>query len=56
MLKLYGTRMSRAARSMWALEELGLEYEHVPLNTQGDSRVRTGLTAGGNRIRTIGPA
>src|ERR1700730_12282059 len=22
----------------WALEELGLKYEHVPLNTQGDSR------------------
>jgi glutathione S-transferase len=38
MLKLYGTRMSRAARSLWALEELGLKYEHVPLNTQGDSR------------------
>jgi len=36
MLKLYGTRMSRAARSLWALEELGLKYEHVPLNTQGD--------------------
>ena len=30
--------MSRAARSLWALEELGLKYEHVPLNTQGDSR------------------
>jgi glutathione S-transferase len=38
MLKLYGTRSSRAARSMWALEELGLKYEHVPLSTQGDSR------------------
>ena len=38
MLKLYGTRSSRAARSLWALEELGLKYEHVPLNTQGDSR------------------
>jgi glutathione S-transferase len=38
MLKLYGTRMSRAARSLWALEELGLKCEHVPLNTQGNSR------------------
>ncbi len=38
MLKLYGTRMSSAARSLWALEELGLKYEHLPLNTQGDSR------------------
>jgi glutathione S-transferase len=38
MLKLYGTMMSRAARSLWALEELGLKYEQIPLNTQGDSR------------------
>jgi glutathione S-transferase len=31
MLKLYGTSKSRAARSLWALEELGLKYEHVPV-------------------------
>lgn len=30
MLKLYGTSKSRSARSLWALEELGLKYEHVP--------------------------
>ncbi|MGH7814741.1 MAG: glutathione S-transferase family protein [Candidatus Binataceae bacterium] len=30
MIKLYGTAMSRAARCLWALEELGLKYEHVP--------------------------
>jgi glutathione S-transferase len=30
MLKLYGTSKSRSARSLWALEELGLEYEHIP--------------------------
>jgi glutathione S-transferase len=30
MIKLYGTSMSRAARCLWALEELGLKYEHVP--------------------------
>jgi glutathione S-transferase len=31
MLKLYGTSKSRSARSLWALEELGLKYEHVPV-------------------------
>jgi glutathione S-transferase len=30
MLKLYGTSKSRSARSLWAVEELGLEYEHIP--------------------------
>jgi len=29
MLKIYGTSMSRAARSLWAAEELGVPYEHV---------------------------
>lgn len=29
MLKFYGTSKSRAARSLWALEDLGLKYEHV---------------------------
>ena len=31
MLKLYGTSKSRAGRSLWALEELGVKYEHVPM-------------------------
>jgi glutathione S-transferase len=31
MLTLYGTSKSRSARSIWALEELGLKYEHVPV-------------------------
>lgn len=30
MLKLHGTSMSSAGRCLWALEELGLEYEHIP--------------------------
>ncbi len=30
MLKLYGTSKSRSARSLWALEEVGVKYEHVP--------------------------
>jgi len=32
MLKLYGTSKSRSVRSLWAIEELGLKYEHVPTN------------------------
>ena len=31
MLKLHGTSKSRSARSLWALEELGVKYEHVPV-------------------------
>jgi glutathione S-transferase len=31
MLKLYGTSKSRSARSLWALEELGVKYEHAPV-------------------------
>jgi glutathione S-transferase len=38
MIKVYGTSMSRAARTLWALEELGLKYEHVPVNARGESR------------------
>ena len=30
MLKIYGTSMSRAGRCLWALEETGLKYEHIP--------------------------
>ena len=30
MLKIYGTSMSRTSRSLWALEEIGLRFEHIP--------------------------
>jgi glutathione S-transferase len=30
MLKIYGTSRSRAVRSLWAAEEFGVAYEHVP--------------------------
>lgn len=30
MLKIYGTTRSRATRSLWAAEELGVPYEHIP--------------------------
>ncbi|MDO8431674.1 MAG: glutathione S-transferase family protein [Candidatus Binatus sp.] len=35
MIKLYGTSMSRAARCLWALEELNLKYEHIPVSFPG---------------------
>ena len=38
MLKIYGTSMSRAARSLWAAEELGLNYEHIPVSFDGGTR------------------
>jgi len=38
MIKLYGIRQSRALRSLWALEELGLAYEHVPTNFTTDAK------------------
>ena|SRR2546421_3451512 len=31
MLTFYGTSKSRAARSLWAVEELGVKYEHIPV-------------------------
>jgi glutathione S-transferase len=38
MTTLYGTSQSRSARSLWALEELGVKYDHVVLNASGESR------------------
>ncbi len=35
MIKLYGTALSRASRCLWALEELNLEYQHVPISFPG---------------------
>lgn len=32
MRKLYGISASRAMRPLWLLEELGLEFEHIPLD------------------------
>lgn len=40
MLTIYGQKASRAIRCMWVMEELGLEYRHVPLN-QHNGETRT---------------
>jgi glutathione S-transferase len=37
-MKLYGVAGSRAFRSLWALEEIGLEYEHILTNFVGETR------------------
>jgi glutathione S-transferase len=45
MLKIYGKRHSRAARCLWVLEEMGLPYTQVPLDTQrGDTHTREYMT------------
>ena len=38
MIQLYGVRQSRALRCLWALEELGVPYEHVPTNFAIDAQ------------------
>jgi len=34
MIKLYGMGQSRSFRCLWALEEAGLPYDYVPVNTR----------------------
>ena len=39
MLKIYGWKRSRVVRCMWVMEELGLQYEQIPLNPhEGQTR------------------
>ena len=38
MIKLYGITASRAFRSLWALEEVGAEYEQVQTSFTGDCK------------------
>src|ERR1051326_6454034 len=39
-LKVYGVAASRAYRTLWMVNELGLEYEHVPVHF-GDGSAKT---------------
>jgi glutathione S-transferase len=36
--KLYGIAGSRALRSLWAIEECGIEYEHISVNYAAESK------------------
>jgi glutathione S-transferase len=38
VIKLYGIRQSRAMRSLWALEELGVPYQHEAINFATDAK------------------
>ena len=39
MITLYGKAASRTSRNLWALEELGLTYKHVPFDyAKGDTK------------------
>lgn len=53
-LKIYGTPRSRAFRTLWLAQELGLDYENIPLNTSGESREASFLAINPNgHIPTI---
>lgn len=36
--KLFGIAASRAFRPVWAIDEVGIDYEHVPTNYMEDSK------------------
>jgi len=38
MVTLFGQARSRASRSLWMLEEIGIPYEHVPVRPYTESR------------------
>jgi len=52
--KLYGISGSRAIRSIWAAEEVGLDYEHVPTHFATDTKSEQYLAVNPNgRIPTL---
>jgi glutathione S-transferase len=53
-LKIYGTPRSRAFRTLWLAQELGLDYDNIPINTSGESREASFLAINPNgHIPTI---
>jgi glutathione S-transferase len=54
VIKLYGITGSRALRSIWAIEEVGVDYELVPTHFIGDSKKPEYLAINPNgRIPTL---
>lgn len=53
-LKIYGTPASRTVRTLWMADELGLEYENIPVHYQGEAQQPEFLAVNPNgRIPTI---
>ena len=48
MLKIYGTSGSRAVRTLWAAEECGVEFEHIPTHFIGEAQEKDYLTLNPN--------
>jgi glutathione S-transferase len=54
MIRLYGQARSRASRSLWMLEEIGIPYERVPIRPHSESRAPDFLSINPNgRIPAI---
>src|SRR5262252_2234203 len=55
MIKLYGGAQGRTSRSLLALEELGLDYEHVPLKPweSADDRARLAVLNPNARVPVL---
>jgi len=47
-IKLYGISGSRAIRSIWAAEEVGIDYEHVPIHFAKDAKTEEYLAVNRN--------
>ena len=47
-LKIYGMSASRALRSLWAIEETGMDYEHYPVTYGADSKAAEYLAVNPN--------
>ena len=45
-LKIYGVPLSRAYRALWMANELGLDYENVPINFADGSAKTSGIPSG----------
>ena len=46
--KLFGISGSRALRSLWAMEEVGIDYEHLPVSYGADSKEASFLSVNPN--------